>query len=1136
MLRDGTLTSTTEPPVTNRVTGAVHTLRTLDVLDADGNVLSRTQSDLTGGDSPRSATAEYNAHGQVVKTLDAAGVVTLFAYDGYGNQTTVVTCDSNPAPGAECPSGDLLRSVSETFDAEGRVLTSTVQGPDGSSIQAVSNAYYPDGSLAAETDAMGWTTNYEYWHDGKVKKVSRTDGTETTVLEENTYDPMGNLWSQTTNNGATQTGFQHDFAGRVMYRTEREVMWTDDEETMPEYNRVTNYVYDADDRVITTGRVYKHSDTSSNTSQTVQTTSATYDPMGRLTSETIGNTTGSLPARWYEFTGSCADDQERWANDSSGAGDHLYDGRGNGVFFYDGYGVFSAGRLDTYRPVLDTTQSYSVSAWVFAGSLTDIQTAVGQGGDAHGAFMLEYNGGINQWVFISPSSDSATPSTHYYASSSNALNANQWVHLVGAFDANTKTMSIYVNNVKGTDGTNPTPWASTRGLGIGGCNRGTSGEDQFFGSIDNVQVYQQALSAEDVAALWADGSGRTEHVTASTNQLTTRYTVDDRGLTTAMVDPNGNTTDYDYDEVGQPVATIAPSISAEAHGASAVSVRPTALAGYNAFGEIVEEQDPLGTVTQTKVDALGRPWQTILPPYTPPGGSPIADASVTTVYDKLGQVASTTDPLGKTTTYEYDTLGNRTKVTDPAGKVSTAAYDAVGDLLETVDQTGARSTATYDYLGRMLTSSQVVRQPAEEVNTTTYDYGTGTYSDRPEAGPWLRTVTSPEGVVTSMTYNRFGEQLTVTDGATNTTRTEYDGVGRPVATIRPDAARQTVTYDGADRATQSQELSAAGAALRTQSVGYDDNGNVVASTDGRGTTMTFTHNALGAVTGENQPTTAATSIATSFGYDAAGRQTRFTDGRGNAFWTTYTTWGLPESQIEPATAAYPDLADRSFTTGYDRAGRAEWQTQPGGVRISNQYDDLGRLTEQAGTGAEVDTATRTFGYDAAGRPTTLAVPGNTISVGYDDRGLPLSVSGPNAEATLRYTGDGNLATRIDAAGTTSFGYDTAGRIETVGNATTGINLSVDYNSLSQPSSGGLRRVERAHLHLRSAAPGADRHDHDRQRGVDPGVDRLRLRPQRQRDRQDHHRSGGRLDQQLHLRPGRPADLVDGRFHGHRLRL
>ncbi|MEV0726977.1 LamG-like jellyroll fold domain-containing protein [Micromonospora purpureochromogenes] len=1031
---DGQVVEQTDPPVLNQVTGAIHTRKTTTVHDADGNVTSRKVEDTTGGDAYRDATSSYNSFGQEVKTVDAAGTVTLFEYDVYGNKTKAMVCDSSPAPSAPCPTGDRLRTVENTYDAAGQELTATVTGEDGVVTQVLSKAYYANGNLASETDAMNWVTSYEYDLNDNVTKVTRTDGVKTYVQEVNNYDAIGNLISRRTNNGATWTTHTYDPANRLT----KTVLQPFD------LHRVTSYQYDADDHPVTTRDAVGQLETP------LQTVESTYDPMGRVTSESVSVNHASGPVGWWKME----EPGPAWeAYDSSASQQTLY-AEGAAIGRSGGAAVFNKTAIyGTQQPVLTTTQSYSVSAWVKLNNFNAYQTFVGEGGNNHGAFFLQYSKGLNKWAFISPSSDSATPSAYYSASSSSSLVANTWVHLVGVFDSGTKAMTLYVNGAQGGTGTNPTPWNAITPLSVGGIMIGPNTGDMVDGAIDNVQIFQRALAASEVSTLYGGGNGRTADTTATGQRLTTNYAVDKRGLTTSMTDPMGNLTSYEYDAAGHLAKVVSPSVSTETFGGSGpVPAVPISRTGYNTFGEVTETQDPLTNTVTTRYDAVGRPIDTIMPDYTPPGGTPIVGAHSSTVYDKLGQVTSTTDPFGKTTTFEHDSLGNPVKVTDPAGKAATAVYDKVGDLLETVDPTGAKTTATYDFLGRKLTTSQVVRQPTPSTNTTTYDYGTGTYGETPAAGPWLQKVTTPDGVTQSSTYNWVGEPVTVKDGAGNTTTVEYDGLGRAVKTILPDNTKRTVTYDGASRVIQTQNLDAANAVLTTESVGYDNNGNVTSAKDARGTTTTFSYDALGRLTGETQPVTPTKSIATSFGYDLAGNRTRFTDGRGNAFWSTYNAWALPESLIEPSTTSYPNAADRTFTTSYDAAGRPRKQALPGGVSITNTYDDLGRIRQVSGTGAEVATADRILDYDDAGRLTSLSVPAGTNTLSYDDRGLPLTITGPNDSASFSYTKDGRMASRTDAAGATSYTYDTAGRFKTATNPTTGINLTVGYNNLSQPAS------------------------------------------------------------------------------------
>ncbi|MGC4894196.1 LamG-like jellyroll fold domain-containing protein [Micromonospora sp. DT31] len=1028
---EGQVLEQNEPPVLNQVTGATHTAQTVTSYDADGNVSGRTVRDSTGGDADRTVQAFYDDHGRMIKSVSPVGVVTVLNYDVYGNTTAEVTCDSDPAPGDPCPAGDVLRAVRKTFDGEGNELTTAVTGADGTTTQTSSKAYFPDGNLASDTDAMNYTTNYVYNGDGTLRRVTRTDGVKTYVVEENIHRPDGELEKQTTNNGATQTSYQYDNANRVVQ------IRTGSPNDAYGTERTTSYTFDADDHVLTTR---SSSDGGANV---LSSTSRTYDPLGRMTSERVEADPTVAPTAWFKLDETTLSDGYNIAYDSSPS---AWDANaGTTVTMGGGFATFNGRGFGVYSGSLDTTRSYSVSAWVKPKDFLANQTAVAQAGQNNGAFFLEYNKALNKWAFRMPSADAASPAATYSATSSAALTANTWVHLVGVYNAGTKAVSLYVNGAAGTGATNPTPFASSSpdigGGFIGGANTA------YTGAIDNVQMYSRALSGTDITTLYGAGNGRTGNPLGSATGPTTNYTIDKLGNTTAVRDPRGNVTSYEYDQAGQLVKTVEPSVTSEVYGGNPVPVVPVSRIGYNTFGEVVETQDPLANVTRTRVDALGRPVEVISPDYTPPGGAPIVGATVRTSYDKLDQVRSVTTADAAVSSYEYDSLGNRVKVTDPLGKVSRATFDKLGRLQESVDATGAKTSSTYDFMDRPLTASQVVRQTAE-TNTATFDYGTGALGQ----GPWPLSVTSAAGVRTSSTYDFTGAPLTTTDGANNTTRQQYDGLGRTTKITMPDNTATTATYDPIGRLVRQQNLDAAGAVLVTRSMGYDDNGNMTSSTDGRTTTTTFGYDALDRLTSEIQPVTATTTIQTGFGYDAAGHRTRFTDGRANSFWTTYNSWGLPESQIEPSTPAFPAAADRTFTVTYDRAGRVADQLSPGGVKISNGYDDAGRLTSQTGSGAEAATAGRTFDYDDAGRITGLSTPGGTDTVAYDDRGLPTSVSGPNQSSSYTYNKDGRMASRVDAAGTTSYTYDNAGRFRTAANSTTGVNLTVGYNTLSQPAS------------------------------------------------------------------------------------
>ncbi|MCW6006390.1 DNRLRE domain-containing protein [Micromonospora sp. CPCC 205371] len=545
-----------------------------------------------------------------------------------------------------------------------------------------------------------------------------------------------------------------------------------------------------------------------------------------------------------------------------------------------------------------------------------------------------------------------------------------------------------------------------------------------------------ALIREDVQPV-ADDPGSVYSIT---------YRRDERGLVLERTDRRRLPTTYTYDAMGRQTTITGPAVDTWVAGQRQTGVHPQRTVGYNAFGEPTHDRDPNGALTVTGYDTMGRGTSVRLPDYTPPGGQRI-EAVTRTEYDKLGNPRVTIDALDRRTTRTYDPYGRVLTETLPqiADRPSTTTYqyDRNGEVVSTTDPTGATRLATYDELGRTVTTSAVERLPQPSYFITRYAYddagnpvsvttpaGHTTTTTFNAAGEPV-TVTDPTSKVTSYRYDLAGRQTHVTDPAGVTTRTTYDLLGQPV----------TVAHDAGDPLIERRR------ALRA----FDPNGNVTQITSPEGRVTTYAYDAADRVVRQDEKVDATTTVSTVFGYDAAGNRTRLVDGNGNATTYTYTSWGAPESTVEPATATTPAAADRTWTTTYDALGNAVGQTAPGGVTTSATYDAQNRLRAQSGAGAEAPTASKSYGYDAAGRLTSFGGPGGDTVLTYDDRGNLSSIRGPAGEATLGYTADSQLASRADAAGTSTFAYDPAGRLLSIVDGLAGRTIDHTYD----PATGRL---------------------------------------------------------------------------------
>ena len=339
----GQVTTETDPPVTDRVTGAVHTAQITTSYDPDGDVLSQTVADTTGGDAARTASYGYNAYDQITSRTNAAGAKTAYSYDAYGN----LASETDPA-------GNV---TSYGYDPNGQLLTTTLQNytgsPPGSQPPAPlvedTRAYDPAGRLASVTDSMGWITSYTYTDNGLQAKVIRSDphtGASFTQLSD-TYNAADQLVQEVTGNGATTTAYTVDPAGRTTSQTLDPAA----------LDRTTSYTYSPDDQVTS------QTLTGPGSSTPVESTSYTYDPMGNRTSETQYLQGGGNPDGWWRLDQASGTS----VSDASGTGNNA---TASNVTWSGGAGSFngSSSQVTTTGPVLDTTGSFTVSAWVYLPS------------------------------------------------------------------------------------------------------------------------------------------------------------------------------------------------------------------------------------------------------------------------------------------------------------------------------------------------------------------------------------------------------------------------------------------------------------------------------------------------------------------------------------------------------------------------------------------------------------------------------------------------------------------------------------------------------------------------------------------------------------------------------------------------
>ena len=188
-------------------------------------------------------------------------------------------------------------------------------------------------------------------------------------------------------------------------------------------------------------------------------------------------------------------------------------------------------------------------------------------------------------------------------------------------------------------------------------------------------------------------------------------------------------------------------------------------------------------------------------------------------YSPTGKVATMTNALSHTWTYQYDGRNFLARVIEPS----------VGGLQPIWD-------FTTDNLGRVISeSSQGV-----PLNETTYDE-----RDRVTSTTLLET-NFPESLPVRRTsrysYNNFDQLVSATDPLQRVTRMEFDTNQRYIRTVRPDGTTLGRTYDA--------------------------QGDVVSHFNGAGFSTTYQFDSMHRITRMTHPGTGGSEL---FGYDAKGR-------------------------------------------------------------------------------------------------------------------------------------------------------------------------------------------------------------------------------------------------------------------------
>ncbi|HEY2759086.1 MAG TPA: LamG-like jellyroll fold domain-containing protein [Pirellulales bacterium] len=106
----------------------------------------------------------------------------------------------------------------------------------------------------------------------------------------------------------------------------------------------------------------------------------------------------------------------------------------------------ASGNAAFASPVINTAQSFSVSAWVNLSSLSGFQTFVSIDGTNTSGFYLQLRGDTGKFAFGRVASDSNSAQT-FHADATSVPSLGVWYNLIGVNDVATNQLLLYVNGV-----------------------------------------------------------------------------------------------------------------------------------------------------------------------------------------------------------------------------------------------------------------------------------------------------------------------------------------------------------------------------------------------------------------------------------------------------------------------------------------------------------------------------------------------------------------------------------------------------------------------------------------------------------------------------------------------------------------
>ncbi len=493
---------------------------------------------------------------------------------------------------------------------------------------------------------------------------------------------------------------------------------------------------------------------------------------------------------------------------------------------------------------------------------------------------------------------------------------------------------------------------------------------------------------------------------------TLSYAGNEQGWKSTVVDAEGRSSSVQTDLFGRPVSSSGETVAANF--------------GYWGDGQVRSTQATGGPKTSFAYDAQSR-----LSQATESTATNSASLSASYGYSIDGLVTSTTDAMGRVTTFDYDQGGRLIKQTEPDP-------DGAGSLLP------AYTVWIYDSLGNTLKRGNALNDPA------TVAYNAGNQPERYILNSRFEEVSrqySERNYSTVYEYDVFGNVSSVTDASTNKTTYGYNALDQRISDT------QVFT-------SQTPNLNL------TRSYSFDGVGNVRSMTDRNGRTTEYAYDELDRLTQESWKSGATTVRSIARTYDKVGNTLTIDDS---------------------------DPASTDFLFAYDTRDRLQLEQQSlgtsltgatgGSMVLDRDYDSLNnRLGLSTIVNGAISTSSNLSTTTTS--PVTGGVRDFANSYVYDgflrlNKVVQSSQSGGNAvapkQAVLNYQNDDQISSiarykstanspiTSDHVVTSSFGYDSAGRLNSLVHSRDSVTGSTWNGTSTTPSSQSASNVVGAYF-------------------------------------------------------------------------